>query len=43
VYLTPHGDRNYTNELRALPYDMAKGHFDLFFRIYVEGTTGKRG
>lgn len=36
LYITGHGDKNYTNELRALPEGVESGHFDVFFRIYVE-------
>jgi hypothetical protein len=37
IYITPGGDKNYTNELRGLPVGRTSGHFDLFFRVYVEG------
>jgi hypothetical protein len=36
LYVTGHGDKNYTNELRALPEGVKSGQFDVFFRIYVE-------
>lgn len=36
LYITGHGDKNYTNELRALPEGQESGQFDVFFRIYVE-------
>jgi hypothetical protein len=36
IYITPGGDKNYTNELRGLPVGRTSGHFDLFFRVYVE-------
>lgn len=36
VYVTGHGDKNYTNELSALPEGVESGMFDVFFRIYVE-------
>ncbi len=36
LYITGHGDKNYTNELRALPEGVESGQFDVFFRIYVE-------
>ncbi len=36
IYITGHGDQNYTNELRALPNGVRSGQFDVFFRIYVE-------
>lgn len=42
VYITPHGDKNYTNELRALPDKWKAGNFDLFFRIYMEGTKHRQ-
>jgi hypothetical protein len=37
IYVTAHGDRNYSNELKALPDGARCGHLDVFFRIYVEG------
>ena len=36
IYITGHGEQNYTNELRALPNGVSSGQFDIFFRIYVE-------
>jgi hypothetical protein len=37
VHITPHGDRNYTNELAAFPGDRDSGYFLLFLRIYDLG------
>lgn len=43
IHITAHGDRNYINELRALPDGIDSGYFVFFFRIYEPGKEEEEG